>query len=266
MNSYFKDKVVLIVGASSGMGRVVALKLAAQGAKVVVTARRRDLLDSLAAEITSKGDTCLAIAADALDETAAKNVVKTTIERFGRIDIALLNAGGAPAIDMRTMDAAGVKQYMRSNYDVIVNYLFPVLEHMKKQCGGLVVHTNSLAGFIGVPLQGPYSAAKGAARLLIDTCRVEFAEYGIKFSSIYPGFVATEITKNDGMPTSFEISEEKGADYIIYAIEKEKMDYLFPFIMRWQIRLALAIPKKLLYYIMRQDFLSATKGNRQHYP
>lgn len=262
VNSYFKDKVVLIVGASSGMGRVVALKLAAAGAKVVVTARRKELLDTLAAEINSRNDNCLAIAADALDMDAAKKVVKTTIGKFGRIDIALLNAGGAPAIDMRTMDAAGVTQYMRTNYDVIVNYLFPVLEQMKLQRGGLIAHTNSLAGFIGVPLQGPYSAAKGATRLLIDTCRIEFAEYGIKFTNVYPGFVATEVTKNDGMPAPFEISEDKAADEIIWAMEKEKLDYLFPFVMRWQIYLARFLPKALLYYVLRSEFVSETKSKR----
>ena len=152
MTQYFKNKVVLIVGASSGMGRVVALKLAEGGAKVIITARRKDMLDTLAAEIESKGGECLSIAADALDTELAKNVVKSAVEKFGRIDIALLNAGGAPAIDMRTMDASSVNHYMRTNYDVIVNYLFPVLEQMKIQRSGQIAHTNSLAGFIGVPL------------------------------------------------------------------------------------------------------------------
>jgi NADP-dependent 3-hydroxy acid dehydrogenase YdfG len=183
-------------------------------------------------------------------------VVKTTIEQFDRIDIVLLNAGGAPALDMRQMDAASVNQYMRSNYDVIVNYLFPVLEQMKIQRGGLVAHTNSLAGFIGVPLQGPYSAAKAATRLLIDTCRIEFAEYGVKFTNVYPGFVGTEVTKNDGMPAPFEISEDKAAEHIIDALRKEKWDYLFPFIMRWQIRLAQMLPKKILFYVLRSEYVA----------
>jgi len=250
---HFANTVVLIVGASSGMGRVVALKLGAAGAKLVVTARRKDKLESLAADISAKGGECLALAADALDEHAASNVVESAVQRFGRIDVALLNAGGAPAIDMRTMSAAEVKSYMRSNYDVTVNYLFPVLEQMKKQRGGVVAHTNSLAGFIGVPLQGPYCAAKAAARLLIDTCRLEFADYGIKFVSIYPGFVATESTRDDGMPTMFEISEEEGADHILYALRKEKTDYLFPAVMRWLIRLARVLPKRLLNWIQRRD-------------
>lgn len=121
----FQNQVLLIVGASSGIGRAVALKLATAGAKLVVTARRRDRLESLADEISENGGECLALAADAFDERAAECVVESTVERFGRIDVALLNAGGAPAIDMRTMSAAAVKSYMRTNYDVTVNYLFP---------------------------------------------------------------------------------------------------------------------------------------------
>ena len=249
----FENQVCLIVGASSGMGRVVASELAAAGAKLVVTARRQDKLESLAAEISAGDGECLALAADALDEHAAERVVQSAVERFGRIDIVLLNAGGAPAIDMRTMNAAEVKSYMRTNYDVTVNYLFPVLEQMKIQRSGVVAHTNSLAGFLGVPLQGPYSAAKGAARLLMDTCRVEFAGYGIKFLSIYPGFVATESTQDDGMPAPLEISEEKGADHILYALRKEKADYLFPWVMRWLIRLACVLPKPVVNRILERE-------------
>jgi len=258
----FQNQVVLIVGASSGMGRVVALKLADAGAKLVVTARRKEKLESLSADILAKGGECLALAADALDERAAENVVKSVVERFGRIDVVLLNAGGAPALDMRTMNAADVKAYMRSNYDVIVNYLFPVLEQMKRQRSGIVAHTNSLAGWIGVPLQGPYSAAKGAARLLMDTCRLEFAEYGIKFISIYPGFVATEVTRNDGMPAPLEISEEAGVEGILYALRKEKANYLFPAVMRWLIRLALVLPQPILNWILKRDVPPLAKGEK----
>lgn len=248
-----ENQVVLVVGASTGMGRVVALKLAAAGAKLAVTARSKDKLDALRDEIKTNGGECLSLPADALDEQAAENVVSSTIKHFGQIDLVLLNAGGAPAIDMRTMNANDVKFYMRSNYDVTVNYLFPVLEQMKKQGSGYVVHTNSLAGYLGVPLQGPYSAAKGATRLLIDTCRLEFAEYGIKFLNVYPGFVSTDITKDDGMPASLEISEDKAVDHILYAIRKRKSNYMFPFVMRWAVRLALITPQPILNLVLKQD-------------
>lgn len=241
----FRDKVVLVVGASSGMGRGVALKLAEAGVSIVATARRPDRLESLAAEIGAKGSTCLVLAADAEDEAAAAGVIAAAVQRFGRIDLALLNVGGAPALDLRRMTASEVKAYMRSNYDVTVNYLMPVLRQMVRQRSGLVAHTNSLAGLLGVPLQGPYSAAKGAVRLLIDTCRIEFRSYGIRFVSIYPGFIATERTADDGMPAPLEISEARAIEYILHALRREPCDYLFPPALSWLVRLARILPKRL---------------------
>lgn len=246
----FDGKTILIVGASSGMGRVLALRLAREGAKIIATARRQHMLDTLAGEIRAAGGECLPIAADATNESAAAGVVSAAVERYGRLDMIYLNAGGAPALDMRLMTAGDVNAYMRSNYDVVVNYLFPALKQMVRQGGGHVGHTNSLAGFLGVPLQGPYSAAKGAAMLLIDTCRVEFARYGIRFTTVYPGFVATEVTANDGMPAPLEISTEKAVDHIIYALRREKRDYLFPLSMRWLIRLAHILPKPVVLWIL----------------
>ena len=252
----FANKVVLIVGASSGMGRGVAVRLAGQGASVIVTARRRDRLETLAAEIAARGGTCRAIAADATDEAAAERVVAACVAQYGRIDLALLNAGGAPALDLRRMSAHDVNGYMRSNYDVVVNYLFPVLHQMMRQGGGVIAHTNSMAGFLGVPLQGPYSAAKGAARLLIDTCRIEFADHGIKFVSLYPGFVSTEHTQGDGMPAPLEISEARAVEYMLDGLRRQRSDYLFPPSMGWLVRLAGILPKFLTNRILKQQMPS----------
>jgi NAD(P)-dependent dehydrogenase (short-subunit alcohol dehydrogenase family) len=246
----FNGKSILIVGASSGMGRVLAKRLALEGAKIIVTARRKALLDTLAEEIRETGGECLALAADATDEAAAAAVVAAAVAHHGRLDMIYLNAGGAPALDMRLMSATDVNAYMRSNYDVVVNYLFPALKQMVKQGGGLVGHTNSLAGFLGVPLQGPYSAAKGAAMLLIDTCRVEFRKYGIRFITVYPGFVATATTQGDGMPAPLEMSEDKAVSHILYALKAERADYLFPLPMRWLIRLAQLLPKPVVLWIL----------------
>ena len=249
----FEGKVVLIVGASSGMGRVLALRLAEEGAWVVATARRQHLLDDLQREIHGFGGKCLARAADALDDKAAAALVAEVIACHGRLDVVVLNAGGAPALDMRQMKAAQVTDYMRCNYDVVVNYLFPCLEQMSLQRHGLVVQTNSLAGFLGVPLQGPYSAAKGALRLLIDTCRIEFGPRGIRFLSLYPGFVATAQTANDGMPAPLELSEDQAVAHMLYAMRSKRWDYLFPWPMRWLIRVSMILPKPITLWILRRE-------------
>ena len=245
----FSGKIILVTGASSGIGRSVALQLGRQGNRLVVTARRQALLDSLAQEITDSGGECLSLSADALNAQDMKNVVDKAVEHFGGIDAALLNIGDGPSFNMADVSAEAVSQNMRINYDTLVNGLIPLIAQMKKQNHGLIAHTNSLAGFLGLPQQGPYSAAKAAGRMLMDTCRIELAPWNIKCVSVYPGFVATERVSQDGIPAPMEISEDVAAGHIIYAMEKEKMDYLFPFPMRWLIRLGRILPKSVVGFL-----------------
>ncbi|WP_238319445.1 SDR family NAD(P)-dependent oxidoreductase [Xanthomonas maliensis] len=246
-------KVVLIVGASSGIGRALALRLAEEGAVLALTARRADRLQALAAQIERDGGRCLALAADAQDADAAQAVVQDCIARFGRIDLAVLNVGGAPALHLQQLQARDVTACMRSNYDTVVHYLFPVLRQMLAQQDGMVVQTNSLAGFVGVALQGPYSAAKGALRLLFDTCRIEFAGHGIRFVSLYPGFVDTEASRDDGMPALGQISEEAAVEHILRAIRQRRDDYRFPASTSALVRLAQWLPKSLTQWIQRRE-------------
>ena len=254
----FNGKNILVVGASSGMGRAISLRFAQAGARVAVTARRAAMLQDLVKTIERANGVALALPADGTDEHAAANVVGKAIESFGGIDMVLLNAGGAPAIYMPKMNVGEVMFYMKSNYDTVVNYLFPVLEHMKQRQGGLVVQTNSLAGFYGVPLQGPYSAAKAAARLLIDTCRIEFEQFGIRFVSLYPGFIATEATKGDGMPAPGEISEEEAVNYMVEAIRREDWDFMFPPHAAANALRAMQLPKPELNEYLRKRIFEGT--------
>ena len=124
---------------------------------------------------------------------------------------------------------------------------------MKLQGYGLIAHTNSLAGFLGLPMQGPYSAAKAAGRILMDSCRIELKPFGLKFVSIYPGFVATARVQNDGIPSPFEISEIDAAKHIVRALEKEKADYLFPFMTASLVRLARILPKSVVNNLLAKS-------------
>ncbi len=251
------DKTILITGASSGIGRSVAEQLGAQGNNLIITARREGALNDVAKTINDNGGRCLAIATDALDEKGAVVVVKAAVERFGGIDVALFNIGDGPSFNMATTTAAEVKRNMQVNYDSMVNYLVPVIQQMKYQRHGIIAHTNSLAGFLGLPMQGPYSAAKAAGRILLDSCRIELDAFNIKVVSLYPGFVATERVADDGIPAPFEISEEKAAKHMIKGIASEKSDYLFPLSLNMLIRLARVLPKSLLGNILKRSIPEA---------
>ena len=242
-------KTVLVAGASSGIGRQVAIQLAARGAKVVATARRTDLLVTLAAEIQQSGGSCYAAPADATDPAAVESFLTIAENEVGPIHAALLNIGAGPEYHMPTVTAAEIRDAMLTNYDVTVNFLVPLVATMRER-GGLIAHTNSLAGFMGVPMQGPYSAAKSAVRILIDTYRTETRGSGIRFLSVYPGFVATERSTDDGIPAPFEITEERCAARIIRAMESTRSDVAFPWQTAALTRLIRVAPKPIASKIM----------------
>ena len=247
------NKTILIAGASSGIGRQVALLLSQHNNRLIICARRQDQLDSLAKDIINNGSEVCVQRCDALDQQQAQQAVSNAIGQFNHIDIALINIGDGPAFNMSKAGVEAIQQNMDLNYGTLVHFLVPLIAHMKAQQSGLIAHTNSLAGFLGLPMQGPYSAAKAAGRILIDSCRIELKPFGIKFVSIYPGFVATERVADDGIPSPFEISEVDAAKHVIKALEKQKNDYLFPLMTANLIRLARILPKSLTNYLLSKS-------------
>ncbi|MGW1209478.1 SDR family NAD(P)-dependent oxidoreductase [Streptomyces sp. NPDC002499] len=247
------DSTILIVGASSGIGAEVARLLASGGNRLVVTARRAPELASVAAEVRTAGSDCLDLPADALDPRAAAGVVTAAVAEYGSIDIALLNAGQGPDLRMDQVGVEDVTRIMALNYDVVVNYLVPLIEQLGTQpAGGLIAHTNSLAGLMGLPRQGPYSAAKAAARTLIDAARVELAPRGIRFTSIHPGFVATGRISGDGLPKPFEISQERAARLVVRALEREPAQAYFPWATTTLVRTLRALPTPVSSRLLRR--------------
>ncbi|KUO18117.1 SDR family NAD(P)-dependent oxidoreductase [Streptomyces dysideae] len=245
-------RTVLIVGASSGIGAEVARRLGQGGNRLVVTARRAPELAVLAKDIRASGSACLELPADAMDPQAAAQVVASAVAEYGSVDVALLNAGQGPDMSMDDVSVADVSRVMALNYDVVVNYLVPLIAQMGDQAhGGLIAHTNSLAGLMGIPRQGPYSAAKAAARTLIDAARVELAPRGIRFTSIHPGFVATDRVNADSLPKPFQVSTERAARHVIRALEKEPPQAYFPWATSALVRTLRALPTSVSSAILR---------------
>jgi NAD(P)-dependent dehydrogenase (short-subunit alcohol dehydrogenase family) len=245
-------RTVLIVGASSGIGVAVARQLAPAGNRLVLTARRAPELVAVAQEVWAAGCACLGLPADALDPEAAAGVVAAAVAEFGAVDIALLNAGQGPDMAMDRVSTADVSRIMALNYDVVVNYLVPLIRQLgEQQGGGLIAHTNSLAGLMGIPRQGPYSAAKAAVRTLIDAARVELAPSGIRFTSIHPGFVGTDRVDGDGLPKPFQVSQERAARYVVRALEREPAQACFPWQTTALVRTLRALPVPVSDRVLR---------------
>ena len=246
-----KDKAILISGASSGIGKAVALALSHGHNRIVITARRKDLLSGVADTIQKNGSEALAIAGDAIDEEQAAGVVEQAVKRFGRIDIALLNIGAGPSLRIATASPDDIKRNMRVNYDTMINFFCPLVQQMKTQdAGGIIANTNSLAGFLGLPMQGQYSAAKAACRIFLDTARIELKQFNIRVLTICPGFVITERNKQDGIPGSLTMSMDEAAKHILKALKSESKEYLFPARLKMAILLPRFLPRFLTERIL----------------
>jgi NADP-dependent 3-hydroxy acid dehydrogenase YdfG len=247
-----RNKTILITGASSGLGRAIAIALSGAGNRLIVTARRQTLLEELAAEVQANGSECIAVAADATDAEAAQAVVDAATERFGTIDIAILNAGGANAVVMGTPEASATEmmRIMAMNYATLVNFLCPMIDLMKVQ-GGTIAWTGSPAGTFGLPKSGPYSAAKAAGRILMDTCRIELAGTPIRFVSLYPGFTYTEGLDDSEVPIkAMIIQKDRAVREMLGAIERGKSHHMFPRRIRWPVRLAAMLPEPVRRWIL----------------
>lgn len=238
-------KTILITGASSGLGHALALSLSHGNNNLVVTARREGLLQELAKQVEANGSRCTPVAADAIDPHACEAVIKAGLDAYERIDVAILNAGGGKPVHMAEVDAATVLHTMRVNYDTFVNFLCPMIAHMRDM-GGTIAHTGSPAGFFGLPKSGPYSAAKAAGRILLDTCRIEVANRKIDFVALYPGFTETPGLDPDDVPIkALVIQPERAVKEMLRAIERGTSHRMFPKRIAWLMTLARLMPEWL---------------------
>ena len=245
-----KHQVILIAGASSGIGHATALELSKRHNKLIVVARREDKLKELAAEIEANGSECIYFAGDACDKEFCEMVVSETIKKYGRIDIAQLGIGIGPPSNTLTTDVDTIMKCMDFNYRTFINFWVPLIRAMKEQKSEcMIANINSIASFFGVPMQGDYTAAKGAIRLFIETARMEMVHFGVKnvrLQTIHPGFVDTLACKDDGIPENNLISEEEAAKYIVNGYVKNLETNMFPPATAIPARAAKYLPTKLV--------------------
>jgi short-subunit dehydrogenase len=200
----FNDKVVIITGASSGIGRELAHQLASKGAWLALAARNEERLEAARAECLRLGGKAIAIRMDVCEPEQCAALVQRTVDEFGRIDALVNNAGITMWAKFEEVsDLSMFEQIMRVNYLGSVyctHYALPYL----KQSHGQIVGISSLTGKAGVPTRSGYAASKHAMVGFFDSLRIEVAPYGVSVSMIYPGFVASEVRARalgpDGKP------------------------------------------------------------------
>jgi len=185
-------QVVIITGASAGIGEQTARRLARGGARVVISARRHDRLEALKNEIEAAGGKALAVTGDITSPDDRAKLVEGTLAEFGRIDVLVNNAGYGVRGPIEIVPLEDIRRNFETNLFSLIGLSQLVIPIMRKQRAGRIVNISSVAGRIARPLSSIYDSTKHALEAVSDGMRGELAPFGIKVIVVEPGFILTE--------------------------------------------------------------------------
>jgi short-subunit dehydrogenase len=200
VQAFFRDKSVLITGASSGIGEELALQLAQTGAKLILTARRKDRLEALAQKIADAGKPRPVVAeCDVTRDGDLERAVADATRAFGKLDVAFANAGFGVVAPLKKLTLDDYRRQFETNVFGVLRTIYAALPELEKSKGNLAI-IGSVAGWIATPGASPYSMSKFALRALADSITLEMRAAGITVTLLSPGFVASDIriTDNQG--------------------------------------------------------------------
>jgi NAD(P)-dependent dehydrogenase (short-subunit alcohol dehydrogenase family) len=186
------DQVVIITGASSGIGEAAARRLARGRAKLVISARRADRLQALARELDPSGQRVLAVVADVTDDADRRRLINEALGKFGRIDALVNNAGYGTRGPLELVPVELIRRNFETNLFSLVALTQLVVPHLRERGSGRIVNIGSVAGRIARPLSSIYDSTKHALEAITDGLRGELAPFGVEVVLIRPGFILTE--------------------------------------------------------------------------
>ena len=233
----FKDKVIWITGASSGLGKYLAYEFAKHGAKLALSARRKDQLNEVLTNVESVGAEGLVVPCDVLIEEEIEGAIQTILTHFGSLDIAIATAGFGVVGKIKNLS----KEEWRRQLDVNVIGLALTVKHafpLLKESGGSIVLIGSVANYLPNPGVGAYGASKAAVHSIGQTLQIELKGTGVNCTVIHPGFVDSDIARVDNQgvlhpentdprPANLMWPTEKAAKVMVRAIAKKKKVYVF---------------------------------------
>lgn len=196
MSQGIKGKVVVITGASSGLGEATARHLVERGATVVLGARRRDRIDALAEELASSGYKAQAVQTDVTDKEQVRNLVDAAVREFGCVDVMLNNAGLMPLAPLERLKVDEWDRMIDVNIKGVLYGIAAALPHMKAQKSGHIINVSSVYGHVVDPGAAVYCATKFAVRALSEGLRKEVKPHNIRTTIISPGAVSTELLEH----------------------------------------------------------------------
>jgi len=228
----------LITGATSGLGRAMAVQLGRRGDRVAITGRRQSLLDEVEQEVRQAGAADVLSLGGSVDDPQCVADHSAQIHRqWGGLDLAILNAGIGGSNDAREFAAATYARTFATNVHGVCHWLEAIIPGMIAQRSGVIAGISSPGGWRGFPGVGPYSASKAALSTLLESVRIDLRGTGVEVVTVCPGYVKSEMTAwNDPGHMPYLLETEDGAARILRGIDARKRLVHFPWPLTWPLR------------------------------
>lgn len=251
--TFWTNKVVMITGASSGIGRGVALEIASRGGHLGLLARREDLLNEIVEEAKTRNVKAVAATADVRDAKAVREAADRFRKELGPIDILIANAGIGTtdhAVRLTPEHAANV---FGINMLGAVNSVAAVLPEMVERKQGRLVAISSLAAYRGLAKSAAYCASKAALSSYFESLRIDLRHTGVSVTIIHPGFIKTALTAGREKKMPYLMELDHGVKKIVWAIEREKKTYAFPWQLATIVRATMLMPAAMYDWIAQRN-------------
>ncbi len=247
----FAMQTAIITGASSGIGWALARRLAADGCRVGLLARRHDNLRQLADDIRAAGGQAAFAVADVAERTQTLEAIAALRGELGPVDLLVANAGVGRPTPLAPMDVPMVEHMIRVNFFGVIYAIEGVLPEMLERGRGHLAAVSSLAAYKGFPGESGYCASKVAVNVYMEGLRIQLRRHGIAVTTICPGFVRTPMTEVNEFPMPFLMDADKAAGKIVRALRKKKKVYNFPWPTTRLMKLTRWLPDWLLAWCLK---------------
>lgn len=249
LEQYFSDKTIWITGASAGIGKALAISLSRFNTQLILSSRNEEKLQAVAAQC--QHDNILIAPGDLSKKQDNLSITDSINKRFGKLDIALFNAGTCEYVDVQNFDSALFERVFHANYFSMIYGIEAALPIIRESASPQIIGMSSTAYFVGLPRSEAYGASKAAIAHTLNALRISLLAEKIPVSVICPGFVETPLTDKNDFPMPGKISAEKAADYIVKGIAKQQEEIHFPKVFSFIMKIIANLP-----YFLQTPLLS----------
>lgn len=250
---YWTNKIVMITGASSGIGKGIALEIASRGANLGLLARREDLLNEIVSEAKARNVKAVAAAADVRDVKSVRDAADHFRKELGPIDIMIANAGIGTSDHATRLTPEHAEKVISINVLGAINSVGAVLPEMVERRQGRLVAISSLAAYRGLAKSAAYCASKAALTAYFESLRIDLRHSGVGVTIIHPGFIKTALTSGRESKMPYLMELDTGVKKIVSAIEKEKAIYAFPWQLATIVRASMLMPPAMYDWIAERN-------------